>query len=63
MAGQWRLLGGKTGFTRGAGYCLFTGLQAKQWQLHIAVLGSRSKGARYTDTLRLARQAQLAGLA
>ena len=52
-----RLLGGKTGTTHGAGYCLFTCLSRGGQRLCIVVLGARSPQARYTDTLRLAHQA------
>ncbi len=57
MVGGWRLLGGKTGFTKQAGYCLFTSLQRDGQQLHIAVMGCKTRSSRYTDTLKLARAA------
>ncbi|MCG8422608.1 MAG: serine hydrolase [Proteobacteria bacterium] len=52
---QYRVEGGKTGFTKMAGYCLVIAAHIAGRDIIMVFLGERKKSARYTDFHRLAR--------
>jgi D-alanyl-D-alanine endopeptidase (penicillin-binding protein 7) len=47
------VLGGKTGFTTPAGYCLLIGAKVRERNLHMAILGAREKLTRFGDFGRI----------
>jgi D-alanyl-D-alanine endopeptidase (penicillin-binding protein 7) len=54
VAGQWDVLGGKTGYTKQAGYCFITGVKLDDRKLVMALLGADGKLSRFGDFNRLA---------
>ncbi len=53
LAGKHAVLGGKTGYTRAAGYCFVTGAKARGRELVLAFLGAEKKAERFVDFDRL----------
>ncbi len=49
IAGKHKVLGGKTGYTRAAGYCFVSGAKVREREVVLAFLGSESKGGRFAD--------------
>jgi D-alanyl-D-alanine endopeptidase (penicillin-binding protein 7) len=54
IAGTYKVLGGKTGFTRKAGYCYVTGAEIDDRRYVLAFLGAREKATRFADFARVA---------
>ena len=55
VAKQWDVIGGKTGYTKEAGYCFITGVQLDDRKLVMAFLGADGKMSRFGDFNRLAQ--------
>jgi len=55
VAKQWDVIGGKTGYTKQAGYCFITGVQVDDRTLVMALLGADDKMSRFGDFNRLAQ--------
>lgn len=53
-ARKYKVLGGKTGFTRAAGYCFITGAELGGRPVMVAILGADGKQTRFADFDRLA---------
>jgi D-alanyl-D-alanine endopeptidase (penicillin-binding protein 7) len=51
---KYRVTGGKTGFTRAAGYCFITGAELAGRKVVVALLGAPGKYARFGDFNRVA---------
>ena len=49
LAGKHQVLGGKTGYTRAAGYCFVSGAKAREREVVAAVLGAERKAERFAD--------------
>jgi D-alanyl-D-alanine endopeptidase (penicillin-binding protein 7) len=49
VAGTWDVTGGKTGFTRPAGYCFITGAKIDDREVLMAFLGADGKLTRFSD--------------
>lgn len=49
----YKVLGGKTGHTEGAGYCLVIGLEVRGRPVVIALLGGKTPDARFDDLAKL----------
>jgi D-alanyl-D-alanine endopeptidase (penicillin-binding protein 7) len=54
IAGTYKVLGGKTGFTRAAKYCYITGAEIDDHRYVLAFLGAPEKGTRFSDFARVA---------
>ena len=54
IAGTYKVLGGKTGFTRPAGYCFVTGVEIDEHRYVLAFLGADGKQTRFADFSRVA---------
>ncbi|MCX5748383.1 MAG: serine hydrolase [Proteobacteria bacterium] len=54
VAKRYDVTGGKTGFTKPAGYCLITGAKFDKHQVVMAFLGGDEKSTRFTDFNRAA---------
>jgi|JI10StandDraft_1071094.scaffolds.fasta_scaffold37935_3 D-alanyl-D-alanine endopeptidase (penicillin-binding protein 7) len=54
VAGTHRVTGGKTGFTRAAGYCFITGAEFGGRRYLLAFLGAEQKATRFADFGRVA---------
>jgi serine-type D-Ala-D-Ala endopeptidase (penicillin-binding protein 7) len=54
IAKQWDVIGGKTGYTRPAGYCFLTGAKVADHAVVMAFLGADDKLARFGDFNRVA---------
>lgn len=54
IAGKYKILGGKTGFTRPAKYCFITGVEIDDHRYVVAFLGADDKGTRFSDFARVA---------
>lgn len=54
VVGKYRVTGGKTGFTRAAGYCFVTGAELGGREYLLAFLGATEKSTRFADFSRLA---------
>jgi D-alanyl-D-alanine endopeptidase (penicillin-binding protein 7) len=54
IAGTYKILGGKTGFTRKAGYCYITGAEIDDHRYVLAFLGATDKATRFADFARVA---------
>lgn len=54
IAGTYKVLGGKTGFTKAAGYCFITGAEIDDHRYVIAFLGADGKQTRFADFSRVA---------
>ncbi len=53
--GRYEVLGGKTGFTNPAGYCLLIGARFHDRPVHMAILGANEKLTRFGDFGRVAK--------
>jgi len=53
LYGRYEVLGGKTGFTRPAGYCFATWVRAQGRDLIAVVLGAPTNATRFADAVRL----------
>jgi len=62
VAGKWDITGGKTGYTRPAGYCFITGAKLGEHQVVMAFLGADGKDSRFGDFNRLAAWLDRGGL-
>lgn len=51
----WRVLGGKTGYTRKAGYCLLIAVRIAERDIIMVFLGGAKKHTRFRDFYRVAR--------
>jgi D-alanyl-D-alanine endopeptidase (penicillin-binding protein 7) len=51
---HWHVLGGKTGFTDEAQYCLVTAIEVNRRRLAFVLLGARGELTRYADFNRIA---------
>lgn len=54
VAGKWKVLGGKTGYTHAAGYCFVTGARFDDREVVMAFLGASGKLTRFADFNRVA---------
>ena len=54
VAGQYKVTGGKTGFTKAAGYCFITGAEIDGHRYLLAFLGADAKATRFADFARAA---------
>ena len=54
VAGTYKVLGGKTGFTKAAGYCFVTGAEIDDHRYVLAFLGADGKHTRFADFARVA---------
>lgn len=54
VAGTYKVTGGKTGFTRAAGYCFITGAEIDGHRYLLAFLGAEAKATRFADFARAA---------
>lgn len=54
VAGTYKVLGGKTGFTKAAGYCFVTGAEIDDHRFVLAFLGAEGKATRFADFGRVA---------
>jgi D-alanyl-D-alanine endopeptidase (penicillin-binding protein 7) len=54
VIGRWEVLGGKTGYTRPAGYCFVTGARFEDREVVMAFLGAEGKQTRFGDFNRVA---------
>jgi D-alanyl-D-alanine endopeptidase (penicillin-binding protein 7) len=54
VVGQWDVTGGKTGYTRSAGYCFITGARFDDREVVMAFLGAGGKLTRFDDFNRVA---------
>jgi D-alanyl-D-alanine endopeptidase (penicillin-binding protein 7) len=54
VAGRWEVLGGKTGYTRPAGYCFIAGARFDDREVVMAFLGADGKLTRFDDFNRVA---------
>jgi D-alanyl-D-alanine endopeptidase (penicillin-binding protein 7) len=54
VVGTYKVLGGKTGFTRPAGYCFITGAEIDDRRYVFAFLGADGKQTRFADFARVA---------
>jgi D-alanyl-D-alanine endopeptidase (penicillin-binding protein 7) len=54
VAGRWEVRGGKTGYTRSAGYCFIAGARFKGREVVMAFLGADGKLTRFDDFNRVA---------
>ena len=54
VAGKWDITGGKTGYTKPAGYCFITGAKLGDREVVMAFLGSEGKLTRFGDFNRVA---------
>jgi D-alanyl-D-alanine carboxypeptidase len=54
VAGTYKVTGGKTGFTRAAGYCFITGAEIDGHRYLFAFLGAETKAGRFLDFGRAA---------
>jgi D-alanyl-D-alanine endopeptidase (penicillin-binding protein 7) len=54
VAGRWEVIGGKTGYTRPAGYCFVTGARFGDREVVMAFLGADGKLTRFDDFNRMA---------
>jgi len=54
VAGTYRVKGGKTGYTKAAGYCFITGAEIDGHSYLFAFLGADGKGTRFADFGRVA---------
>jgi D-alanyl-D-alanine endopeptidase (penicillin-binding protein 7) len=52
---QWKVAGGKTGYTHAAGYCFITGAEVSGRKYVFAFLGADGKDTRFADFTRAAR--------
>lgn len=52
---QWKVMGGKTGYTHAAGYCFITGAEVAGRHYVFAFLGADGKDTRFADFTRAAR--------
>jgi D-alanyl-D-alanine endopeptidase (penicillin-binding protein 7) len=55
ILGQYKVAGGKTGFTNAAGYCFVTGAQVKSRDYLFVFLGAEGRDTRFADFNRAAR--------
>ncbi|HUQ04097.1 MAG TPA: serine hydrolase [Kofleriaceae bacterium] len=55
ILGQYKVAGGKTGYTHAAGYCFVTGAQVKSRDYLFVFLGADGKDTRFADFNRAAR--------
>jgi D-alanyl-D-alanine endopeptidase (penicillin-binding protein 7) len=55
VAGKWDVVGGKTGYTKLAGYCFVTGVMLDDREVVMAFLGADAKHARFGDFDRVAQ--------
>ena len=55
LDGKHRVLGGKTGYTRAAGYCFVSGAKAGEREVILAFLGAEQKAQRFVDFDRALR--------
>jgi D-alanyl-D-alanine endopeptidase (penicillin-binding protein 7) len=55
IVGQWKVAGGKTGYTHAAGYCFITGAEVAGRDYVFAFLGADGKDTRFADFTRAAR--------
>ena len=53
ISGKYRVLGGKTGYTDAAGYCLVIAVEIDGRELAMVFLGSQGKLTRYGDFNRV----------
>jgi D-alanyl-D-alanine carboxypeptidase len=49
VAGTWDVTGGKTGYTKAAGYCFITGAKVNDREVLTAFLGADGKLTRFDD--------------
>jgi len=54
VAGKYDVIGGKTGYTRPAGYCFITGARFDKREVVMAFLGADAKMTRFGDFNRVA---------
>jgi serine-type D-Ala-D-Ala endopeptidase (penicillin-binding protein 7) len=54
VAGKWDVIGGKTGYTKPAGYCFITGAKFEGREVVMAFLGAEDKLTRFGDFNRVA---------
>lgn len=54
VAGRWQVLGGKTGYTKPAGYCFIAGARFEDREVVMAFLGADGKLTRFDDFNRMA---------
>lgn len=54
VAGKWDVIGGKTGYTRSAGYCFITAARFDDREIVMAFLGAKGKLTRFDDFNRVA---------
>jgi len=54
VSGKWEITGGKTGYTKPAGYCFITGARLGDRKVVMAFLGSEGKLTRFGDFNRIA---------
>lgn len=54
VAGTYKVTGGKTGFTKAAGYCFITGAEFRGRRYLLAFLGAEHKATRFADFGRMA---------
>jgi D-alanyl-D-alanine endopeptidase (penicillin-binding protein 7) len=54
VIGKWDIIGGKTGYTRSAGYCFVTGARFDDREVVMAFLGADGKLTRFDDFNRVA---------
>jgi D-alanyl-D-alanine carboxypeptidase len=54
VAGRWEVIGGKTGYTRPAGYCFIAGARFDDREVVMAFLGADGKATRFGDFNRVA---------
>jgi len=54
VAKQWDVIGGKTGYTKPAGYCFLTGAKVADHEVVMAFLGADDKLSRFGDFNRVA---------
>lgn len=55
VIGKWDITGGKTGYTKPAGYCFITGAKIENREVVMAFLGADGKLTRFDDFNRVAR--------
>jgi D-alanyl-D-alanine endopeptidase (penicillin-binding protein 7) len=54
VAGRWEVIGGKTGYTKPAGYCFITGVRIDGREILTVFLGAGTKSTRFEDFNRVA---------
>lgn len=62
VAGKYDVIGGKTGYTKAAGYCFITAARIGGREVLLSFLGAKGKAARFEDFYRVAAWLEKGGM-